>query len=449
METWAKAAVGTAEADARRRVGLEVVSDEGLEMGLRAALGREREAAAEVVAHLIEVDRRRLYAERGYATLWEYAVAELSLSEDQAARRVKAVESVKAAPAALALLRSGALTMSVLAELSFVLRAGREFGVVDGDEVLDFARGRSVREVRRWVAEELGDEGPRDSTRHRLPKEVVESGRRRGTYPRAGGTYEVRFTAGEDFVRKLERARELLGHVVVDGDYEEVLGRGLDLLLEAEERRICGKNVGRRRTQAAEQGKLATPPAQAAPSAEPATSRRVAEDPGSAAATSRPAPSSEPATSRRPVEAAAPAPATSRSATVPEPVTSRRMHASETATSPRAVEDSEAATSRRDVGREGRRAVPRAVRREVWERDGGRCGYVSASTGRICGARTGIEIDHVVPWAVGGADTAANLRLRCRTHNRSRAERELSGARFRRSGKGSGPGLGRWPTDAD
>ncbi len=65
--------------------------------------------------------------------------------------------------------------------------------------------------------------------------------------------------------------------------------------------------------------------------------------------------------------------------------------------------------------------VARATRREVWARDAERCTYVDAE-GNRCPARGLLELDHIDPKALGGSDEAANLRLRCRVHNRLHAE---------------------------
>ncbi len=68
------------------------------------------------------------------------------------------------------------------------------------------------------------------------------------------------------------------------------------------------------------------------------------------------------------------------------------------------------------------RRIRAELRRAVWRRDGGRCAY-SGRAGR-CAETRGLEIDHVMPWALGGrSDQAANLRLLCRAHNQSEAER--------------------------
>ena len=79
-----------------------------------------------------------------------------------------------------------------------------------------------------------------------------------------------------------------------------------------------------------------------------------------------------------------------------------------------------AATSRPRPGSAsspGSRHIPAAVKRAVWERDGGQCAFVAA-TGRQCTERSDIEYHHAnVPHAQGGEATAANIALRCRDHN--------------------------------
>ena len=66
------------------------------------------------------------------------------------------------------------------------------------------------------------------------------------------------------------------------------------------------------------------------------------------------------------------------------------------------------------------RYIPAPVRSEVWRRDQGRCSYVDRFSGRRCGSRYRLEIDHVVPFALGGATELSNLRLHCKAHHRLR-----------------------------
>jgi 5-methylcytosine-specific restriction endonuclease McrA len=77
------------------------------------------------------------------------------------------------------------------------------------------------------------------------------------------------------------------------------------------------------------------------------------------------------------------------------------------------------------------RHVPAALRRAVFERDGGRCAFVS-DTGRRCTSRHALEYDHVEPIALGGTTTLENLRLLCPAHNQSEAMRRLGADLVRR-----------------
>jgi hypothetical protein len=62
------------------------------------------------------------------------------------------------------------------------------------------------------------------------------------------------------------------------------------------------------------------------------------------------------------------------------------------------------------------RHVPAAVKRAVWQRDGGRCAFVSPA-GHRCTERGFLEYHHRHPYAMGGGATTDNVALRCRAHN--------------------------------
>jgi 5-methylcytosine-specific restriction endonuclease McrA len=67
------------------------------------------------------------------------------------------------------------------------------------------------------------------------------------------------------------------------------------------------------------------------------------------------------------------------------------------------------------------RHIPAAVRRTVYERDGGRCRFVDED-GRRCTARDKLEYHHRHPFALGGDHSAGEISLLCRTHNQHLAE---------------------------
>jgi hypothetical protein len=74
------------------------------------------------------------------------------------------------------------------------------------------------------------------------------------------------------------------------------------------------------------------------------------------------------------------------------------------------------------------RTIPAHVKRAVWERDQGRCTFVSES-GKRCEARKFLEFDHVQELARGGTATVRGIRLLCNAHNQYAAEQTF-GAGF-------------------
>ena len=67
-----------------------------------------------------------------------------------------------------------------------------------------------------------------------------------------------------------------------------------------------------------------------------------------------------------------------------------------------------------------RRHIPAAVRRHIWQRDGGRCCYRDPLTGRRCSSSHLLQIDHLLPVSEGGGPEPSNLVLRCFAHHRMR-----------------------------
>lgn len=66
---------------------------------------------------------------------------------------------------------------------------------------------------------------------------------------------------------------------------------------------------------------------------------------------------------------------------------------------------------------QGPRRPSRAMRKTVFERDGGKC--------RQCGGTFDLQYDHVTPVAYGGPTTVENLQLLCGTCNQRKGKRRF------------------------
>ncbi len=72
--------------------------------------------------------------------------------------------------------------------------------------------------------------------------------------------------------------------------------------------------------------------------------------------------------------------------------------------------------------KEPSRYISQTIREAVYRRDGGRCAYIG-SNGRRCNSKWDLEVHHdKTPFALGGDNSSANLKLVCAAHNRLESE---------------------------
>ena len=72
-----------------RAYRLDHLDDGDLLRALATLVVQERTTTAALLAHIAEVDARRLYLPAGYPSMYEYCVQELRLSEDAAYKRIQ------------------------------------------------------------------------------------------------------------------------------------------------------------------------------------------------------------------------------------------------------------------------------------------------------------------------------------------------------------------------
>jgi hypothetical protein len=70
-----------------------------------------------------------------------------------------------------------------------------------------------------------------------------------------------------------------------------------------------------------------------------------------------------------------------------------------------------------------RTPIPRAIKQQVWIRDGGRCRHCDITDAEAM-ARDGehLQYDHIIPFSRNGADTANNIQLLCGRCNRTKSD---------------------------
>lgn len=191
------------------------LKDHELLARIKTSVQSERDLLIEILHDLREIERRRLYADLGHSSLFDYAVKELRYSEGQASRRIQAMRMIKDIPEVEAKIANGELSLSNVQQAhSFFLglKQAEPSRVVAKEEKLDVLsklENKSVREAQK----ELVKLSPQAA----LPKEREKIVSENAT--------QVSFLMTDAFKAKLEEVRSLLGPKGATMSYAELLRR--------------------------------------------------------------------------------------------------------------------------------------------------------------------------------------------------------------------------------
>jgi hypothetical protein len=270
------------------------LSDEALLRELARLVAHDRATTAALIAHLAEVDARRLYAPAGYPSMHAYCVGELHLSEDAAAKRIQAARAARRFPILLDALADGRLHLTGVCLLAPHLTHD------NAEELIAAARHRRKSEIEETLLRRLvppgavalaegnfgdapglarhapahvpaGDRGPADGGGQHALAHVGESAFPAPRAPHAPTAHGIELPAATR--EKLRYARDLLSHALPTGDEAQVIDRALDLLIATLEKRKFGaatKPSGRAGTKpnpSLEQPPRAIPPRRRIPAA--------------------------------------------------------------------------------------------------------------------------------------------------------------------------------------
>ena len=97
------------------------LSDAQLLDSLKTLCGQGRVVLARLLAHLVEVEERRLHLEAACPSMFQFCVQRLGMSEDEACRRIHAARLARRFPDLLVRIERGDLTLSTMALLQDAL----------------------------------------------------------------------------------------------------------------------------------------------------------------------------------------------------------------------------------------------------------------------------------------------------------------------------------------
>jgi hypothetical protein len=382
---------------------LQSIPDDELLRRLAELMGQSRRIEVDVVAHVAEVDERRLYAREAFPSMFVYATDVLHLSEPEAYLRIAVARASREHPMLLSMLADGRLHLTAIGMLAPHLTRENRDGLLE----------RAIHRSKRQLTELIAEIAPRPD----VPAVVRKLPERR-TFPTEG--LLVTTNRGEGAMIEF----------------------GPDATLELRPDGVAAPAPGVLRDEAAIRHKVLDPCALAVAASAPPVSPHVVA--------SRVSPSVvEPLSpGRYKVQFTASAefrhklerlralmgsrvPAGDLAAVIEEAVTeklerleARRFGRTKAPRKARA-ELPDAVAKAAPTTAPGRAPASRhilaSVRRAVHERDGDRCGYVDEQ-GRRCPERDRLEYHHRHPYGLGGEHSVTNVGLVCRAHNAYLAE---------------------------
>ena len=126
---------------------LRAVPDDELLRRLAEILRQSRHAESDLVAHIGEVDERRLFAREASPSMFAYCTEVLHLSEAEAYLRITAARAAREHPLLLTMLGDGRL------HLIGIVKLARHLTPENRDDLLERATHKSKRQIEQLIAE--------------------------------------------------------------------------------------------------------------------------------------------------------------------------------------------------------------------------------------------------------------------------------------------------------
>jgi hypothetical protein len=363
------------------------ISDEELIEKLRGHVVEERRVVTAILEYLREVDRRRLYADAGYPSLWDFCIRELGYSEGAASRRINSMRLLRDLPELKKDIEEGKHSLSSLAQAHKFFRTeekhnNQKLSTEEKMEVLQKLENKTSLECEKELIQLSS-----------VPMQISRPQKERLLDEKH---IELKLVIDQKLLLKLKRVQALRSHASPSMNYSELLNFMADEILK--------------RLDPLEKTKQKRPQ-QPRASLEPQSFVKEQSSQDPQVSTKPPASVKQQTFIKSPVSV--------------NPQTSTKLQTSgkpQTVTESLSVIKKDVSNANRPLVRGPssqfeRVPIPESVRQSVWVRDQGRCGHRDPKTGRVCGSQHFLEIDHIRPVSMGGGNDPSNLRLRCRGHN--------------------------------
>ncbi len=241
------------------------LSDSELLSSTVALIGERHRITAALVAHLAEIDGRRIHLRESYSSLYDFCTNKLEMSSGPACRHINGARLAQQFPVVLEHLRDGTLSLSNLELL-------RKHLTPDNHAELFAAAARKKKEQ---VAEMLAARFPKPDVPDRIApsggeplslgfdgqstpsRESSSPAELRGrVQPLSESRYAVQFTASSELRDKMERGLDLMSHSNPQRLLSVMIDRALDLLVAQLERQKHGKTSRPRKSRGVRHGDI-------------------------------------------------------------------------------------------------------------------------------------------------------------------------------------------------
>ena len=225
------------------RYALSHLDDRVLLRDLASHVANNCVATADLLAHLAEVDERKLFLPAAHASMHSYCVHVLGMSEDSASKRIQVARKARACPVVFSAVADGRI------HLSGAVLLAPHLTPYNVDELLANAARKTKSEIAILVAKRfpkqdvptqvapvppsgsaslLSECAPAPGLQH-APGHV--EGLHSKVTPLAPERYSVQFTLGQEAYETLRYTQALLGHQIPSGDVAAVFDRALRALV--------------------------------------------------------------------------------------------------------------------------------------------------------------------------------------------------------------------------